>query len=332
MGKKMDLLFKTKQYIEEHDLVQAGDHLLVCVSGGIDSMVLASLLMKMTDEIGFLMSVAHVDHGLRGKDSDNDEKFVRKFCKDNKLPFYSKKWTGPKDGENLQEVARNFRYEFFVSTATKRDASKIALAHNMDDQAETIFLNLLRGASLDGICGMSPKRLVASEIYLIRPLLEVGRAEIENYALTENVAYRNDVSNDQTKYSRNFIRHHIMPLVREINPNASSSISKMAKLLKLDDEYILEQVVQSLFSIVALENENRIELKLSGFKALRPTIRMRILKLSYIKLNGSVAGIAKDHIDKMDDIAMSNKIAGHYSLPAGLKFEKSRAVLAIFRD
>lgn len=330
----MDLLFKTKKCIDEHELIEAGDHVLVAVSGGIDSMVLLHLLSQLAGDVGFLVSAVHVNHRLRGADSDGDEEFVRGFCQRKNMPFYVARWKGPKRGDNLQDAARNFRYKTFFDTARKIGGDKVALAHNLEDQAETILLNLIRGAGLDGICGMNFRRESTQGPFLIRPLLNISRSEIESFAGKEGILFRSDVTNDQTKYNRNFIRHKIMPLIREINPSAPASIADMASLLQMDEAFLQAAAVKAFDQMVTERGERHLIIDGSdgsGFRGLAPSIRTRVLKLAYIKMAGSVAGITRDHILRMDEIATKPKKGGSYSLPNGLKFERRGTVLAIFK-
>jgi tRNA(Ile)-lysidine synthase len=327
----MDLLFKVKKCMIEKELVEPGDHLLVAVSGGIDSMTLLSSLLQLQNELGFLISVVHINHKLRGAESDTDEKFVANFCKERSIPFFVAEWEGPARGINLQEAARNFRYSKFIELAEKIKATSVAVAHNLDDQAETVLLNLIRGAGLDGICGMEQKKLLFEKIQLIRPFLEISRIEIEAHQKKDEVGYREDVTNDQLKYTRNIIRHKIMPLLQEINPNAPVSISKMTHLLQKDESYI-QAIAEGIFGNSCKEGQGSVQIDETIFQELAPSIRSRILKLAYSKVKGSIAGISRDHLEKMDLITFSTKREGEYSLPDGLKFTRKNGHLKISKD
>ena len=325
----MDLKFKTKKFVEKHELINPGDHVLIAVSGGVDSMLMFYLLDQLKDEIGFIISVVHINHGLRGSDSEGDELFVSNICEKRGVPFFSVRWSGVEKGDNLQEAARNFRYDSFAEIAEKIEANRVALAHNLNDQAETVLLNLIRGAGLDGICGMSLKKNLREGLSIIRPLLEVSRVEIEEVAEKEGVEFRKDLSNDQTKYTRNFIRHKVMPLIQEINPNATRSIANMTKLLQVDESYIQTVVTECLDEIKISEKGAEIVLDNFRFKELDPAIRTRILKLAYSKISGSVAGITRDHLLKMDEIATGDKKDGEYNLPNSLKFRRKNGSISI---
>lgn len=327
----MDLLFKTKKNIEKHALIEPGDHLLIAVSGGIDSMALLNILLKLEDTFGYTVSVIHVNHGLRGADSDNDEHFVQKFCREKEIPFYSEKWSGPDKGENLQEAARDFRYEVFLKTAESINANKIALAHNLDDQAETVLLNLFRGAGLDGLCGMSISKELKKPFYLIRPLLDAPRSEIEAWVESEGVSYRNDITNDQTKYSRNFIRHEIVPLIKKINPGAIEAVSGMTLLLRKDEEFIQKTVAKMYIKVVVNEASSKVVFDRNIFLDMASAVRTRLLKHAYAKLTGSIAGINRDQILKIDNMATGPKKEGLYSLSKSVHFELKNDKLIFFK-
>lgn len=316
----MDLTFKIKKFIKDNNLIEPGDNLLVAVSGGIDSMTLLKILDMIKDDIGFLISVAHINHKLRGKDSDKDERFVSDSCKEIDIPFFSVSWSGPEKGENTQEAARDFRYGSFLKICSKIGANKVALAHNMDDQAETVILNLIRGAGLDGICGMHFCSGINDNVALIRPLINIGRDEIEAFAEQNKINFREDVTNDQVKYRRNFIRHKIMPLIHEINPNSSERIAKMSRSLQEDEAFIRKMADQKFDRLILSKEKNSLILDGKKIKEIDLPVRRRIIKLAYIEINKSAAGINRDQIIKIDEIITGFKKSGEYKLPHGIAF------------
>lgn len=327
----MDLEFKIKKTIEKDSLFEAGDHLLVAVSGGIDSMVMAHLLFRLKDHFGVFLSVVHINHKLRGLESDQDADFVKQFAKKIDLPCTVVNWKGPVAGENLQEAARIFRFDTFVKTATKVGAKKVVLAHNENDQAETVFLYFIRGAGLEGITGMEAIKTLKGGITVLRPLLSTSRKEIEEYAVSNKVKYREDRSNDETKYTRNFIRHEVMPIVEKMNPQVIPSLAKMAAVLRRDEAYLQKLVEVAFDRLKVARDKDKLELDAAMFGQLEVPIRTRLLKRAYIEINGSVMGLTRDHIEKMDEIAVEKKPHGSYELPNSMKFEKNSMKLAIFR-
>lgn len=325
----MDLKFKIKKLFNDASLVGAGDCLLIGVSGGVDSMSLLDILNAIKDDIGFLISAVHINHGLRGEESDCDEAFVKEFCKKNGIEFHARKWSGSASGENMHDSARNFRYETFFKIAAEIKANIVVTAHNMDDQAETVLLNLIRGSGLDGLTGMklAEKR---GEQTVLRPLISISRREIAEYASSVSLEFRNDSSNDKSKYKRNFVRHNLMPLVEEINSNATDVIAGMAEILS-EDENFLQGIAEAESSKAVSRKGDRLEINSESLKKNPAAIRRRILKNAYVALTGTVAGLSKDHILQMEHLALTHKEDGCYSLPNGLMFEKKGVTLAIFK-
>jgi len=328
----MDLIFKTKKVFESEHLVGPGDHLLVAVSGGIDSMTLLHILNQIRDDLGIIISVAHVNYKLRKQDSDKDEKHVKDFCKKNNINFSATEWKGQEKGENLQEAARIFRYSYFKDTANKLGCRAVVLAHNINDQSETILLNLIRGTGLEGLSGMSICSKTKAGGLIYRPLLNITRKEIETFAKEKGIEYREDSTNEEAKYQRNFIRHKILPLIDKINPNFLLNIAKMAEILELDETFLSNCTETAYRDVIIQSNQENISINAGKFEAFNPAIRRRILRKIYIDINGTNAGLSKDHILHMDHIAVSSNKEGSYDLPSGLKFEKKSDVLAIFKN
>lgn len=329
----MDLRFKIRKTILDNGLIEAGDHLLIAVSGGIDSMTLLFIFDELRDDIGYTISVAHINHKLRGKDSDADEGLVEGYCRKRRIPFYSVDWKGVLRGENLQEAARRFRYSSLSKISSDIGAAKIATAHNLDDQAETVLLNVIRGSGLDGLTGMHMTHSGSDpERFIIRPLLGTSREEIANFAKMVGIEFREDVTNDQVKYTRNFIRHRIIPLIREINPNAVEAIARMSEFLRRDEGYISAVAVDILDQISSGQDDSKLMIDNTRYQGCGQPVRTRILKMAYARVAGTDAGLSSDHILKMDEIAVGKKWEGSYSLPRSLRFEKRGRTLAIFKE
>lgn len=216
-------------FIKKELLLEKGDNIIISVSGGIDSTVLLYVLAEISKNIDFKFCVAHINHGLRGNDSDLDEKFVKNLCEKFKIPFYSKKLSS-KDFDSIkgsvQEKARVLRLQALLEIKEKIHANKIVTGHNKNDNVETILFRLARGTSLRGLTGIRPQNG-----FKIRPLLCVSRDEISEFARDNNISFREDYTNNTDKYSRNKIRHHIVPQLLEINSNAIDNISRTSDVL-----------------------------------------------------------------------------------------------------
>ena len=220
------MLQRLQKFIEQHRLLAPHDHVLLGVSGGVDSVVLLHLLRQA----GYSVGVAHCNFALRGGESDGDECFVRELCASGKLPLFARRFDtreyAAAQGVSIQMAARTLRYEWFEQLALEHGFSKVAVAHNLNDDVETFFLNLARGTGLQGLAGMAP---VQGRV--VRPLLFATREEVERCAMQHHLCYREDSSNSSTKYARNFIRHCILPECAKLNPSFLHTMQRnMARL------------------------------------------------------------------------------------------------------
>lgn len=328
----MDLIFRFEQELERNSLAEPGDAILMAVSGGVDSCVLMELLSSLKTAMGFDLCVGHVDHGLRGGESDADERFVSGAAKKLSLPFYSTRLQGLKDSDNIQDAARAFRYGALIKMARAHGAKKIAFAHNRNDQAETVLLNLVRGAGLDGLSGMPVRRALDNGLLLIRPLLAFSREDISRYAAENNIEYRQDSTNLTTKYSRNLIRHNVIPELLKINQRAVDHLYETAAILRDDDE-LLDSLAEEALAKIAVGGENAASLVLHGDGYLEQPlpIRRRVVRQVFKRLTGGTKDLKTDHIFRIDQIASGSSRTGVYSLPQGVSFERRNDQLIFTR-
>ena len=235
---------KVFETIQKYNLIQRGDRIVVAVSGGPDSICLLDILNKIKNKNCQLnpepmaIFVAHVNHMIR-KEACEDEAFVRDYCEKNGIEFFSKSIDVEKFANNnkmgTEEAGRFVRYEFFDEVAKKVGANKIAIAHNKNDSAETIIMNILRGTGVSGLKGIEP---IKNNKY-IRPLINCKREEIENYCEKNSLNPRIDKTNFENVYTRNKVRNIVIPYIKkEFNSNIVETITRLSELVKEDDDFI----------------------------------------------------------------------------------------------
>jgi len=240
----------SNQLLKKYDYI-SNKKLLLAVSGGIDSMVLLDLMIKNQMNI----AVAHCNFSLRGAESDFDQEFVSDYCKKNRISLYTKQLDTKKYAEDnkksIQVAARELRYSWFFELKNKHNFDYIATAHHLDDSVETFFINLLRGTGIEGLLGISENNDI------IRPLLDFSKTEIEKYALENNLKWREDSSNNSDKYERNKLRHNVIPLLKELNPNFlhsfSNTIEHLKEIQSFSDEFS-EKIVNKLVIVEKTHN------------------------------------------------------------------------------
>jgi tRNA(Ile)-lysidine synthase len=247
-----------EEFILSKDLLSKEDNVLIAVSGGRDSIVLLFILTQL----GYKTEVAHCNYKLREEESDKDEQFVKDLCKQLKVPFHVKtfetKNLAKKEGVSIQMKARDLRYEWFESLKADLNIDKIATAHHLDDQLETILINLTRGTGIKGLRGMKEKR---GDI--IRPLLCVSRDEINDYLYANHIPFREDSSNASGKYFRNKIRHQVIPILKEINPSLFKAVSNTTERLRNVEGKWEEHYETWLKQLVVKENKTIITFALA---------------------------------------------------------------------
>ena len=271
---------KVQQFIADRRLLEPESRVLVGVSGGVDSMV----LLRLLGELGYVPVAAHVNYGLRGKAADQDEALVRSVCRARDIPLHVAHRDAAaharERGLSVQEAARNLRYAFFVRLAERENLPCVAVGHHRDDQAETVLLNLFRGSGPEGIAGMAPRRRFEEDepYWLVRPLLEVGRAAVEAYARAEDVRWRTDKSNASTKYRRGALRSVILPQVEEhFGEGVSSRVARAAALMHDYVEATWQPALQEHWEACAEETLRGGRIKLEPLRRAAPVWQRRLV-------------------------------------------------------
>ncbi len=330
-------------FIRKENMIQKGDHILAGVSGGADSVCLLVLLHSLMDELSFKLSVLHVNHGIR-QEASEDADYVKTLCDNYKVPFYLEEIDVPGMTRELsigeEEAGRLARYDLFYKKMDKIGAGKLAVAHNMNDQAETFIMNLARGSGLRGLSGI---RAVRDKI--IRPLLMTSREDIEAYLQDQNILFKTDATNLEDDHTRNRIRHHILPyMTRDINSETLSHISRAAAELSYAQEYIESQAAKWLddngfgmdkdleFNKNAGYDEgmhSSYRLSLQGYRSQPYIIRKYIIMKLLDLVTMHRKDITQAHIEAADRLCMDKAGSKKLNLPYGIRLIRSYDELEI---
>lgn len=318
------------EYIKKFNMIESGDKIVVGVSGGADSLALLHILNEIKNLFPLELVVAHVHHGLRGKEADSDAEFVEGICRDWQIPFYIKKADVRKLasswGLSEEEAGRKVRYDFFEDLLKEIGGQKIALAHHRDDQAETILYNLIRGTGLKGLQGMKPVR----EGKIIRPLLQISRRQIEAYCREKNLKYRVDSTNEEIVYTRNRIRNVLIPYIQKnFNPNFSDSLVRMGDIIREEEEF-LSQYSNQQFDKWAVASDGEVKIPIDFFSSSPKAVSRRIIRLAIGKLAKSMADISFAHIEEVLNMALYSSTGSTLDLPGTLKAKIDYEALVIF--
>ena len=285
---------KVLAFLRRHDMVRPGDTVICAVSGGADSIALLWCMWMLREKLGITVEAAHFNHNLRGAESDRDEQFVRDFCDFHDIPLHVGGGTIVPGKKGLEAAAREARYAFLRSLN-----GTIATAHTADDNAETLLLHLIRGSGLRGLGGITPE-----SDRLIRPMLEVTRAEVEEYLRENWISHVEDSSNAGDAFLRNRIRHDVMPLLKKENPSLAQNLSAMALRLRQDEDCLAQMASRlDATDVASLRNAH-------------PALRRRALD-SFLKQSGLPEPNAS-HIAQAESLVFSDKPSAFARFPGGL--------------
>lgn len=308
---------KVKQFIERNQLIKKGDELILGVSGGVDSMLLLNYFWFYQQDYEVTLKVAHVHHGLRS-DANLDAALVEQFCHEHHIPFFRHdcqiQEIARQKKMSEEEAGREERYRFFNTLV--RSNSKIVTAHHMNDQAETILMHLIRGSGIKGLSGIVPKRG-----HIIRPFLCLTRSEIESYCKALKVPYREDMSNLETKYTRNKIRLELVPFIEErINDAAVKTIARTGLLCQEANDFIESQTL--FYYKESCSKETPVQIELDSKKIIDyPAYMQKCVLLHAIKQLMGMKNYTLTHIEKSIEL-LSGQAGKKISLPNGLSMIK----------
>jgi tRNA(Ile)-lysidine synthase len=336
----MNVIKKVYLTIDACDMIRQNETVLCAVSGGADSTAMLHVLTELEklQNHGWKLIVVHINHGLRGEESDKDVRFVRKLAKSLGLPFHTRRVDvmGLKKADKLsvEEAARKLRHEALKKIAVELGAQKIALAHTLDDQAETIMHRIIRGAGLRGIRGMAPIRLVSRkhDLFLVRPLLELERSELRGYLKSRDAEWREDATNLERTFMRNRLRLDLLPAIeRDFNPRFKYALVKLGQTASAF--YLLvREIAQEIYENVKLiSREGEVCLSAEEFGRVPIPVQTLILDQAFRELCGRIPPMTFEHY--MDVIALCGE-HGHAKtimLPRGIEARREGYVLKFYR-
>ncbi|MBL8118302.1 MAG: tRNA lysidine(34) synthetase TilS [Anaerolineae bacterium] len=302
-------MFETiRQTLQKFQLIPPGEYVVVGVSGGADSLALLHILRELAPRMSFKLRVATLDHQLRGEASRDDARFVRDLCAAWDIPVTVGERDvaalAAQDGLGIEAAARLARYTFLAQVAHESGAKLVAVAHHADDQAETILMHLLRGSGTRGLGGMRLEAPFPTDgrLRLIRPLLYSTRTAIEAHCAAHDLEPRHDVTNADTDYLRNTIRHAMLPYLATFNRNIKETLTRLADVSGLENEYF-EEVVEAVMQSDAVQiGEQQIMVKLAAFRELHPALQRRLVMRAVMLLE---SGDVVDYRHVVEAVALA---------------------------
>ena len=318
-----DILERVRAWMEAQRMLEDTDTLLCALSGGADSVCLLHLLLRLSGELGFRLEAAHYHHGIRGAEADRDRDFAAALCRDLSIPLHQGRGDVPAyaaaKGMGLEEAARELRYAFLGETARSLGRCRIATAHQAEDNAETLLLNLCRGAGLRGLCGIPPVR-----DGIIRPLLPVAREEILGYLAEHGLPHVEDSTNALEEGDRNLLRHRVLPVLRELNPEFPRAALAASQLLRQDEEYLCA------LAEACLEPAPEGEIRFSCGRLLSAPepVASRALRLGAERLG---IRLEQKHVAALLELAAGTGGLARLDLPGGLRASREFDLLRLGR-
>ena len=326
------ILHTVRETISVHRMFSRGDSVLVAVSGGPDSVALVHVLLTLAAEYSLRPAIAHLNHCLRGPDSDRDAEFVIAAARQLGVPIYVER----KDvfafhrsrRLSLEEAGRRIRYDFFDAVAAKYGFNKIALGHHSDDNAELVLINLLRGSGPVGLSGIAPVR----EGKIVRPLIHLRRSEIINYLAEKNLPYVSDASNSDPAFMRNKIRHHLIPALQTAyNPRIIETLNRLGEIMRAEDQWVDGALEPVLEQCVSFRADQKISLGLADFNQLSMAVKRRVIRKAILRVKKDLRRITLLHVDAVLNLIENGRVSGRLNLPDGILVVRNTLELTILK-
>jgi tRNA(Ile)-lysidine synthase len=342
------LIEQVTHFCHKHNLIEPNDRIVVAVSGGADSVALLHLLLSLKQQLQLTITVAHLNHGLRGQAAVEDAQFVTRLAQQWKLAAFVE--TRPVSSlsrqrrQSLEETARQVRYAFLWQIAAETRSPKVAVGHSADDQAETVLMHLIRGSGLAGLKGMLPAREILNlglhpdDIWslpthsgpqLIRPLLETPRSEIEKYCHEHRLSYRQDRSNQDMSFFRNRIRLELIPFLKRYNPNIQHILQNMASIVAADIEFFDQHLTKMWSEVVSEESDTEILLERGKWLALPLAMQRATLRQAIEQVQSVPKHVGFQPLENAIELVRAGKTGTQMSLPNGVQLRIVYNVIAI---
>lgn len=326
------MLAKVLRTIHKYNMLLPGERVLVGISGGPDSVTLLHVLKRIEKDMGIEVYAAHVHHGIRGTVADRDAEFVARLCQQWDVPLFVKRADVPRladeGGMTLEEAGRIARYRFFDEVLHDIGGHKVALGHNRDDQAETILHHILRGTGMQGLQGIRPVR----QNKFIRPLIEVSRAEIEEYCHQNGLEFRIDATNRDVAYTRNRIRHELIPYIKQhFNSSIVDALVRMGTIVRDEEDFLQVYCREEYNRLVEASDQDRLSIDLKGFLMRPIAVRRRVLRMVLLTIGGTLDEIGANHVEDVLDMVTNSSTGSVLTLPNGIKVLKDYDSVVVWR-
>jgi tRNA(Ile)-lysidine synthase len=327
----MNLPNKVRDTINKYNMLSENDHVMIALSGGPDSVCLATALNELKKTYKLALTAIYLDHGLRPDEVENEKAFCKEFCDRRQIGFLVEsinvKEYADEKGLNLQEAARELRYSALDKVLLSNKADRIALGHNADDQAETILMRLFRGSGRKGLTGIPPLRGK-----IIRPLIEVERKDIEQFLKTGvSQSFMIDSSNLKEDYYRNWLRNNVMKEVKKKNPSVVEDICRSIDIIREEDEYLEFIVTKTLIRLISRKTNTSIELFVTPLETIAKPVLRRVLRRA-LDATESLRGISFTNIEDMIHLIKKGKAGDSIDLPGGIRVIRDYSILKITTD
>ncbi len=324
----MNIIDRVLKTIKKHAMINQGDTLLIGLSGGPDSVCLTAILDKLRHNFNISLHALYVNHGMRPEENTKEESFCKEYCDKLDITFHTRsvdvRSFANENKLNIQETARELRYEMLEEVAEDIHATRIAVGHNADDQAETIFMRLIRGSGRRGLSGILPFRGM-----IIRPLIEIERSMVEKFLEDElGQSFLLDSSNLNEDYLRNWLRLNVMNEVKKHNPSITRDLSRTADILRQEDNYLEVIVTKTLMRLISRKSDTSIELFLSPLETLEKSVLRRVLRRA-IDATSGLRGISFVHVEDIIELIRGGKSGDRLNMPKGLRAIRNYATLQL---